>query len=208
MGVTTKQECRVPGKKTRSILHAKAANSMRDATLFSTFSIQPTLSRTVLFFRSQVLLHRDREVQVWFWHMVRRCLSESSLSLFLFFHTCRPPVLLTKWQLPPPPPDTSRPQCWGRWHRLQQQGNHQCVIKAVQLCHQALTWLSSSRTPNPSALWRSKACHLHKPLTFNHWSVFLCKALTVQRRGPLSAPYRLLFEFNTGYVVGAVFFFL
>lgn len=75
---------------------------MRDATLFSTFSIQPALSRTVFSFRSQVLLHRDREVQVWLWHMVRGCLSDSSLSLFLFFHTCWPPVLSTKWQPPHP----------------------------------------------------------------------------------------------------------
>lgn len=81
-----------------STLHAKA----RDATLFLAFSIQPALSRTVLFFRSQVLLCRDREVQVWFWHMVRRCLSDSSLPLFLFLHTCWPPVLLTKWQPPYP----------------------------------------------------------------------------------------------------------
>lgn len=73
----------------------------------------------------------------------------------------------------PSPPDTSRPQSWDRLQRLQQQGGHQCVIRAVQLCHQLLTWLSSSRTPNPSALGRSKATSVTStnPLTFNHGAV-------------------------------------
>lgn len=52
--------------------------------------------------------------------------------------------------------------------------NHKCVIKAVQLCHQVLTWLSSSRAPNPAVLRQPEARHLDNPLTFNHGSVLPC----------------------------------
>lgn len=204
LGMITKQECRVPEKKNAQ--HFACKSCKFDETQYC---FQPSASNPPWAVRSCFSDHKFSCVETvkykfdsgtWYVDvsLTPRCLCFcSSIPVG--------PQCCLQSDDPLSPPD--RPQCWGRWHRLQQQGNHQCVIKAVQLCHQALTWLSSSRTPNPSALWRSKACHLHKPLTFNHWSVFLCKALTVRRGAPLSAPYRLSFEFNTEYVVGVFFFF-
>lgn len=73
---------------------------------------------------------------------------------FCSHHTC---PLLTDCK-PSSSSQTSGPSHW-----LQQLRNHKCVLKAVQLCHQVLTWISGSRTQNPSALRQSKAGHLDNP---------------------------------------------
>lgn len=184
---------------------------------FQTFSVRTLICFSPL--RSQVLLRWDREVQVRFRHMVRGSYSEDppvtsrrlSFCFVLFFLPPRLPQLpnacYTCWQ-PPPPTDASRPQRCNRLARLQQQGGSQCVIRAVQLCHQLLTWLSSSWTPNPSALWRSNAASVtstKNPLTFNHGAVLQRKALAVREGGAIPPSLEshglAMTELNSTYVV-------